>query len=52
MNRIRKLMEMHRFFMTEGLDYVRTESGRISIKDRLYAPIAYCKFMNNDWWLK
>jgi hypothetical protein len=38
------MIKMHKFFMSEGLDYVRIK-GKISRNDTAYAPFAYCRFM-------
>ena len=60
---IKKFIRAHKFFMKEGLDYIRINpilyesyirngvyveiknKGSISLKNKLYIPIAYIKFM-------
>lgn len=60
---IKKIIRLHKFFMKEGLDFVRINpiiyesyerngvyveiknKGEITLKNKLYIPIAYIRFM-------
>lgn len=60
---IKKFIRLHKFFMKEGLDFVRINpiiyesyerngvyieiknKGKITLKNKLYIPIAYIRFI-------
>ncbi len=45
MSSIKKIIELHKFFVKTTPSYVGNNDGKLSIKAKLYYPIAYIKFM-------
>lgn len=45
MKPIKRLIDGHKFFVKETPSFVGNKSKELSVKDKLYYPIAYIKFM-------